>query len=110
MSVLDLVCPVCKVSNFDSKYLDDGLYVCANYPHGEDGGQCKTIVAIYCKKCGKIIDENRLGLRGDVYECKNCGTAHWGYTEYKRERAVARKYLENYKSSMLNIIDSLKKY
>lgn len=110
MNTLELVCPVCKVGIFDHKYLSDGLYVCANYPHGEDGGQCKRIVAIYCKKCNKTISEDKLGLRGDVYECKECGTPHWGYTEYKRDRLKARRFLDSYKSSMLDIMDSLKKY
>lgn len=108
MNVLELVCPVCKTNKFDERYKKDGLYVCANLPRGEEGGICGKIVAIYCKGCKHNISENNLGLRGDVYECKECGKPHWGYTEWKRDRLEIEKYITEHHKKMNEIIFNLK--
>ena len=70
-----LSCPDCGSSEFVGKYEDDNLFVCKN---------CGKVIGYYCNGCGRVFTGNRLGLHGDVYECKLCGTIQWGYTEYKR--------------------------
>ena len=80
-----IICPKCNKSIFDKKYEKDGLYVCANPLPEFDGCACGTIIGIKCLQCDMMFDEDRFGLRNDVYECKYCGRPQWAYTEYKRE-------------------------
>lgn len=70
-----LYCPECHGKEFESQYAEDYFYVCKN---------CGKIVGYYCTGCGRMFTGNRLGLHGDVYECKLCGKIQWGYTGFKR--------------------------
>lgn len=70
-----LYCPECNGNEFDPLYAEDYFYVCK---------KCGNIVGYYCTGCGRMFTKNRLGLHGDVYECKLCGKIQWGYTEFKR--------------------------
>lgn len=71
-----LYCPNCNKDKHVQKYEEDGLYICET---------CGRILGYFCRGCDKVYTKNRLGLHGDVYECKLCGTIQWGYTEWKRE-------------------------
>ena len=73
-----LNCPSCGIVDHVQKYSIDGLYVCA---------LCGKILGYLCDGCDRIYTSNRLGLHGDVYECKICGKIQWGYTEYKRDKS-----------------------
>lgn len=66
----------CGSEEFLPEYKIDELYVCS---------KCGRVVAYYCTGCNRPFMSNRLGLHGDVYECKLCGHIQWGYTEYKRK-------------------------
>lgn len=70
-------CKDCMSSELDPQYEIDRLYVCA---------KCKKIIAYSCSECGRVFYTNRLGLHGNVYECKICGHIQWGYTEWKRNQ------------------------
>lgn len=70
-----LSCPSCNSVKFDPKYEEDGLYICT---------KCGTIAGYYCRGCRRVYTKNKLGLHGDVYECKICDKIQWGYTEKKR--------------------------
>lgn len=70
-----LSCPNCDSTKFKPEYEQDGLYVCK---------ECGKVIGYYCNGCGRFYSSNRLGIHGDVYECKLCGKIQWGYTEYKR--------------------------
>lgn len=72
-----LFCPECQTDKHVDKYAEDGLYVCAT---------CGKILGYLCRGCDKIYMGNRLGLHGNVYECKLCGKIQWGYTEWKRDQ------------------------
>ena len=71
-----LYCPGCGIDQHQEKYAEDGLYVCE---------KCGKVLGYLCAGCNKVYLENRLGLHGNVYECKLCGRIQWGYTEYKRD-------------------------
>ena len=72
-----LMCPTCKTDEHLTGYEEDGLYVCVN---------CLKPVGYLCHGCDKVYLENRLGLHGDVYECKICGRIQWGFTEFMRNK------------------------
>ena len=67
----------CGSTTFEAEYEIDGFYVCS---------KCGTAVGYYCSGCDRTFTSNRLGLHGDVYECKICGRIQWGYTEWKRNK------------------------
>lgn len=105
MNPSDLKCPKCGANSFNEKYTKDNLFVCIN--KDDEGCACGAIVAIYCKECEKIIEKDDLGLRGDVYECKECGTPHWGYTEYSRDRAARQKEIQDAVKQLEDLNNSL---
>ena len=72
-----LICPKCNSQKQDPKYEKDLFFVCSD---------CGNVIGYDCLGCEKFYDENRLGLHGDVYECKLCGRIQWGYTEYIRNK------------------------
>lgn len=101
------VCPRCKKTALNKKYEKDGLYVCSNILPEKDNCVCGKIIAIKCNNCNKFLSEDRFGLRGDVYECKQCGTPQWGYTEYKRERAAIMNEINSYLQFMKSNLNDL---
>lgn len=73
-----IICPNCNTETYDPKYSIDEFYVCAS---------CGKPLGYFCRRCDRVYTGNRLGLHGDVYECKLCGTIQWGYTEWKRDQS-----------------------
>jgi len=71
-----LPCPKCGTERHDPKYEADGFYVCSD---------CGEPIGYLCSGCDRVYLSNRLGLKGDVYVCKECGTIQWGYTEWKKK-------------------------
>lgn len=72
-----ITCPDCNSETLDPKYAQDNFYVCA---------KCGKAIGYLCTGCDEVYFANRLGLHGDVYECKICGKIQWGYTEWKRNK------------------------
>ena len=72
-----IYCPDCKTDKHVPEYELDNLFVCST---------CGKIIAYYCSRCEQMYRSNRLGLHGDVYECRICGKIQWGYTDYKRKK------------------------
>ena len=93
MEVLSVTCPKCGTHTFFDDYIKYNLYVCNNVVNAGFGftTECDRFVACRCCGCGKELQEADMGLRGDVYECKECGKPQWGYTEYRRDKIKREK-------------------
>ena len=72
-----LICSKCGSNKQDPVYEKDNFFICAD---------CGHAIGYDCPGCNHFYTENRLGLHGDVYECKICGRIQWGYTEWKRKK------------------------
>ena len=72
-----IICPNCNTDDHVREYEIDDLYVCV---------RCGKVLGYRCSGCEHTYLSNRLGLHGDVYECKICGKIQWGYTEWKRNQ------------------------
>ena len=80
---MEIKCPKCGASKFNTKLEQDGGYVCINkLPSGQ---YCRTLVGAICKQCNKFYYFDNFGKHGDVYECKECGRTNWPLTDYIRE-------------------------
>ncbi len=97
---LDIRCPICGNNRFLYAKLSSGeraktvLWCRADRTAKTIGDICRG-VACYCKGCDTYYPENMFGFRNGVYECKECGTPQWEYTDYKKRddemgRAVAK--------------------
>lgn len=93
-------CPVCGSSKVREKYAKDDCFVCWNQPNGETEPICGTLIGVYCSQCDELLPGDRFGFRNDAYECKKCGKIHWGYTEYKRDRAALDAKVNSYISEL----------
>lgn len=70
-------CKQCGTDKLDPQYQIDDLFVCS---------VCGKVIGYRCSDCDRVFFNNRLGLHGNVYECKICGRIQWGYTEWKRNQ------------------------
>lgn len=82
---LDIPCPRCGGHEYTNGRANNEwnktTYWCKK---GRGVNPCMGYLC-FCKKCEKIYPETKFGKHGDVYECKECGTVQWDYTDYKRE-------------------------
>lgn len=90
MSKLNIVCPRCNNSEFEPKWAEKNVFLCSHLD--ENKKMCFGSV-VYCKHCEKAYPESGFGKHGDVYECKECGNVHWGYTDLMKEREETRKLM-----------------
>ena len=91
IEMLEISCPVCGGHIFKKELAEkSNIYCCEAQKDEEHKCWAKLI---YCKKCGKYYPEEGFGKHGDVYECKECGSVHWGYTEWKRETDETHAFL-----------------
>ena len=100
-TIPEITCPVCGGHVFDGEKAPQGLYICSKVNSTmELFGETKNIICghiqAYCKKCEKVYDEKDYGKHGDAWECKECGTVNWPYTDFMREKekimSILRKY------------------
>jgi len=113
VEIKEITCPVCGDHVFFDEYIDKKMYLCAHQLPDEKIGNitlrskcCHCL--IYCNKCEKILDQSEFGKHGDVYECKNCGTVNWPYTDYRREQdgiISTLKQIKNKNASRLSEIE-----
>ena len=87
MSKPNIVCPICSNSEFNETWAEKNVFLCDH--KNEDGQVCMGSV-IYCKYCDKQYPESNFGKHGDVYECKECGNVHWGFTDLMNYREETR--------------------
>ena len=92
VTISEVTCPRCEGHTFNKSGIKDGMYICLNKI---DGHTCDHVQCI-CKTCNELKDESKFGKHGDVWECKDCGTVCWPYTD--RMRAI-----EKYKSLMSSL-------
>ena len=92
---LDITCPVCGQNNFQTAKHPDGNW-CNTVFWCRTGleklNRCSGVVC-YCKKCEKMYPAYQFGKHGDVYECKECGTVQWEYTDYKKDEEKKSAFL-----------------
>ena len=103
--VENVTCPLCGNHVFSKDMVEQGIYRCLT-PNNDPNDlipYCHGML-FYCKKCDKYYPENMFGKHGDVYECKECGTVHWGQTERKQGMAETASKL----SSMSSYLSSFK--
>ena len=79
----NITCSVCGGHVFNAGAAEKGIYTCLTGK--EDGSACNHTM-IRCKQCDKIYDESNYGRHGDVFECKECGSVNWPYTDMIRNR------------------------
>ena len=91
-------CPKCNSdSHYAKSFAEKGVYFCQNELSPKvwcNETTCK------CEKCNKIYPLEKFGLRGDVYECKICGTPQWALTEKKRSDAQLKKMTEQFDTKL----------
>lgn len=83
-------CPVCGNHEFSTmplmrdgkKYFSQTVLWCMKN-RGEPN-MCRGTLC-YCKQCDKFYSSSAFGYRNGAYECKECGTVQWDYTDYKKE-------------------------
>lgn len=92
--VQNVTCPICGEHIFNASAISDGMYICVNKVNGRtcDHVQC------LCKKCNALRDESKFGKHGDVWECKECGTVCWPYTDRMRAIEKAKELLSMFNS------------
>lgn len=93
--IKELTCPVCGGHELNAEYVQKKLYICE--APGEMCMGCRHVMA-FCKKCEKIYDESEFGLHGDVWECKECGTTNWVFTDYMRQLETDKANFEKWKN------------
>ena len=104
--VENVICPECGDNVYQEKYLDKQLYVCAHelepevIPNGPTLHSVCSHVQAYCKTCDKIYDQSNFGKHGEAYECKECGTVNWPYTDYKNEHDAMLNNIRRATSSL----------
>lgn len=94
----DVACPVC--GNHDFMYgrvpPDEDpkgtIYWCLTGRENHSTNYCTGVLA-YCKKCEKLYPSTNFGYHAGAYECKECGSVQWEYTDYMKFEEKAKQIL-----------------
>ncbi len=98
-------CPKCGGEYFYPPSVERSMYICVSEINGKmcDHTQC------LCKQCGVIRDETEFGKHGDAWECKECGTVCWPYTDRMRGKEKLEKYIKKSDSVLNDVLKFLYK-
>ena len=107
--VENVACPICGGHEFLTDQIKKGVYLCWGPPEkGSIMKHCSGML-FYCKKCDKYYPEDMFGKHNDVYECKECGTIHWGQTDRKRLMEEMRAQIAAATNDLQRTINDIKR-